>query len=1029
MNDDEVVRMKISLKFKKNVEDIFALTPMQEGMLFHYLHDPQSRREFEQLYLEISGIPDRERFRQAWNIVIDDNQMLRTQFHWEKLKQPVQVVLKEHPLSFSYYDLSGIAKGNKDIRLQEIILDDRSRMFLLDKVPFRVAICKMEKDRFGMLISNHHILYDGWSNGIILKEFFDTYEALSIGSRPHPLPALKERGKAGFKSFVRLLQNHDTSAQNAFWKHYLAGFEGKQGHAKKRKRDTDDMEKFLLKLSAEFTEQMEALARQYNISVSSILYAAWGLLLQKYNNHFDILFDTTVSGRSAKLKGIENTVGLFINTLPVRIRSFAGETVIRMLYDTYDRVRQWQDYENSSQMIIKEHLDQSPQQLLFDSLVVIENYPLEVEEIVENSEFSIISRSYFGQTVYDLTLLITISNDIEVEFGYRKDLFPDELITLLSRNFVSVIQAIIKNPKASLSSIDVVSAHERNKLLEHLRPEPVESAISTHATDDEESLDGLELKLQKVWADVLKVNRRELGRNKSFFDFDNHSLKASMLVARIHKVFTVKVPLAEIFAHPTLAGQAGIIKEKKVQDDPYITIGPVETKEYYPASSSQRRFYFIQQMSPDSTAYNTTTIIQVEGQPDITRLEQAFTRLIKRHESLRTSFQQEEVNGTLVQRIHEDVGFVLEHLMWSETDIQTMAAGFSRPFDLTRPPLLRAALAKLEEEKYLLLFDIHHIVADGSSSDVLIEDFAAFYSGKLLPPLIVQYKDFTHCQDMMLSSGALDKQKAYWLKNLSGDLPVLNLATDFPRPAVQSLEGDRLEFVLPPELIARIESLLKETGTTLYMVFLASINVLLSKYTGQEDILIGTPISGRHHAEAEHITGLMLESIVLRNYPIGEKNFAAFLDEVKHTTLGAYDNQLYPFREIMKLLAPEQDLSRTPMFDVMLNVYSKDNSLFALEGLECQTYPFTQKVSKVDITVEVVESRQGITMELEYCSTLYKAETMMKFGRFLLNILETATKQPTIPLAEIEILSEKEKDRLNIIDTSQSRLIEADFDF
>lgn len=222
---------------------------------------------------------------------------------------------------------------------------------------------------------------------------------------------------------------------------------------------------------------------------------------------------------------------------------------------------------------------------------------------------------------------------------------------------------------------------------------------------------------------------------------------------------------------------------------------------------------------------------------------------------------------------------------------------------------------------------------------------------------------------------------------------------------------------------------MKQTGTTLYILFLTALNILLSKTTGQRDILIGTPISGRHHAEARHITGLMLESIVLRNYPDGGKTFAAFLEDVKQTTLGAYENQSYPFRELIDQLAPDRDLSRNPLFDIMLNVYSVDNRLFDLDGLQCSPYPFTQKVSKVDITIEVVESHQGVVMELEYCTALFKEQTIADFGRYLLNILQIAVNHPQILVADIEILSEADQDRLDISGTSESRLIEAEFDF
>lgn len=792
-----------TMKLNSNsVEDFFALTPMQEGMLYHHLQDPHSHREFEQLYLEISGTPDIERFKQAWKLVVSRNQMLRTLFRWETLKQPIQIVLKEHEPDTCYVDLSSEEPGKRNRKLEELIQADRSHMFDLAGVPFRLTLCILDSHRFGIIVSNHHILYDGWSNGIILKEFFDIYERLSMAPGTEMTPSVSQTLKAPFKDFVRWLQHQDSEEQKIFWDYYLDGFEGKSGKFQKRKRDKDDMEKFQLTLSPDIASQMESLARYYNISLSAILYGAWGILLQKVNKHHDILYDTTVSGRSANVKAIENTVGLFINTLPIRVCAEDGDPLVRVLHDTYERLRRWQKYENTSQVIIKECLSRCPQQLLFDSLLVIENYPLEVQEIVENSEFSILSRSTFGKTVYDLTVLITISDDIQVEFGYGRDFFPEELINMLSRHFISVVQAIITNPEAPLFSVDAISPRERVKLLRHF-------CTGTPAGEDNLPVeypppsDPVEWKLREVWAGVLNIPPGRIDRSAGFFDFDNHSLKAAMLVAAIHKTFSIKVPLAEIFARPTLEQQADYIKEQHTRDHPYLAIQPIEAREYYPVSSSQRRFFLIQRLSPDSTAYNTTSIIRIQGQPDAERLEAAFQQLIRRHQSLRTSFQHEETNGTLVQRIHDDAAFHLEHMEWTEEEIDTMVAQFSRPFDLSVPPLLRAALVKLRQQSYLLIIDIHHIVADGSSRDVLVSDFAALYNNKSLPPLSVHYKDFSHWQERLLRSGLLEKQKHYWLDQLSLPLPRLNLATDFPRPATQSLEGDRIECELPPPIDPR----------------------------------------------------------------------------------------------------------------------------------------------------------------------------------------------------------------------------------
>ncbi|HLP62667.1 MAG TPA: condensation domain-containing protein, partial [Candidatus Deferrimicrobium sp.] len=288
----------------KRIENILALTPLQEGLLFHYLQEPQSGLYFEQLCLSISGPVHLKLFAQAWNIVVETNEMLRSLFRWEKLEKPSLIILKEHPCRVIFYDLA------ENTTLEEIKYNDRRRPFDLQQVPFRVTLVKRAENEYEMIISNHHILYDGWSNGIILREFFQVYHRLCRGEQVVKIPA-----KPPFKEFVRWMQSRDKISRENYWREYLAGFEPPAESFLKKDCDVAaGANDYALIFAGSLIDQLDAFVKNNRVTLAAIFYTAWGLLLQKYSGSEDVVFGTTVSGRSAAIEGIEDMVGLFINT-------------------------------------------------------------------------------------------------------------------------------------------------------------------------------------------------------------------------------------------------------------------------------------------------------------------------------------------------------------------------------------------------------------------------------------------------------------------------------------------------------------------------------------------------------------------------------------------------------------------------------------------------------------------------------------------------------------------------------------------
>ncbi|MDQ1354586.1 MAG: hypothetical protein QG657_4895, partial [Acidobacteriota bacterium] len=446
-----------------HIENILALTPVQEGMLFHYLQAPQGELYFEQLSLEVSGKIDTAHFQKAWDIVIETNDMLRTVFRWEKLEKPSQIILKEHKCKVTFYDFSDKNYTQKKSELEEIKKKDRSEMFDLRQVPFRVILCKLEEKKHVIIISNHHILYDGWSNGIILKEFFKAYHDLCKNLQVVKLPA-----KPPFKEFISWLQTLDKDKQEKFWREYLADFETPtELPIKRRIQDTTRSGDYSIILGGIIKAKLDNFAKNNRATLASIFYTAWGILLQKYCDTEDIIFGTTVSGRYCGVKGIEDMIGLFINTIPLRIQSAPNTKVIDIISEVEYVLQIREAFENTPLTDIGDYSLLRRGSSLFDTIVVMENYPLDhyLHPEGEGCILSVNSYSMVEITHYDLSIGIVPFNDIEINFNFKQDCFDKDTVVNLAGHFKRIIQYILENPETGLSQLDILSCEEKSQIL------------------------------------------------------------------------------------------------------------------------------------------------------------------------------------------------------------------------------------------------------------------------------------------------------------------------------------------------------------------------------------------------------------------------------------------------------------------------------------------------------------------------------------------------------------------------------------
>ncbi|UCH95480.1 MAG: non-ribosomal peptide synthetase, partial [Candidatus Aminicenantes bacterium] len=530
-------------------------------------------------------------------------------------------------------------------------------------------------------------------------------------------------------------------------------------------------------------------------------------------------------------------------------------------------------------------------------------------------------------------------------------------------------------------------------------PEPGIKAEAEYAPPKNET----QQNLVKIWSQVLEIDENIISIDANFFQLGGHSLKATLMTAKIHKSLNVKLPLAEVFITPTIRELSQIIAD--MGEDKYISIKPLEKREYYELSSAQKRMVVAQQMDARGKSYNIPTIMVVKGEPDQEALKNTFNRLIQRHESLRTSFHL--LAGTPVQVIHEEVALEIVYHQREEKDVPGIVEDFVSSFNLEKAPLMRVGLIKTPGHKYVLMVDMHHIIADGASHKALQKDFMALSAGDHPAPLKIHYKDFSQWQNRLYRTGQIKKQEKFWLEQFKDNIPGLGLPTDYPRPPARDIsQGDFITFVLKKELCKRLYDVVKKTGTTSYIVLFAAYNILLSKYTKKEDIVVGTLLSGRSHADLEHVIGMFVNTLPIRNYPRKDKSFKEFLKEVKGSVLNASENQDYQFEELVAALGQQGDSSRNPLFDTVFTQETgnptppggKNTSPAAI-----QPYAYGAKFAKFDLYFLSTVGNETINILIRYSTQLFKPSRIQKMAKYYTEILDQVTGNINMKLKDITL--------------------------
>ncbi|MCG5104726.1 non-ribosomal peptide synthetase [Oceanobacillus alkalisoli] len=1471
------------------IKDICPLSPMQEGMLFHYLNDEKSQLYHEHFIIDINGEFDQAIFQDSFQQLLKEHEILRAVFTYRNSKQPLQVILNDREMNIDFHDLTYLPKVEQEQLVEELIQKEKNQSFNLEKdLLIRASVYGLSQKKYKILLSFHHIIMDGWSFSLLLKDLLDKYESLLHG---HSLPVGTIHS---YVQYIDWLTGQNKEQWLRYWDEYLYKYDGQAmlpvDYPSTGKRNLID---YTFHLSSDFSEQLENYAKENRVTLNSVLQTMWALLLQRYNDSDDVVFGSVVSGRPPAVPGIEEMVGLFINTIPVRVSSRNVTTIDELVRNVQSNNLNGKEYEYGSLADIQNLTEQKEN--LIHSILVLENYPIsdEMDRLNDQNDLGFIIENIQVEeaTNYDLNIIVNPGIEMKFTIKYNADVYSESLIkqlgeqmhlllahfsterdialhdisiiteaekkilesmnetktsyheesiidvfekitavnpdklalvlgkenytyknlverinkiySLLQQNgakagdvialnmdksmeMIATMLAVIKlgaiyvpinvkdnqermnyiledsrtqllltnrsevlrkdasvaivdvndawslevtveeqtrevhledpayimytsgstgNPKGVLikqksilrvvsntnyiditgedvllqlsdysfdgavfdiygallngatlclintddfldfgtltniikknnvtvsfmttalfntvvdNKIDALAGFRKilfggerasvnhiQKALDYLGKDklihvygPTESTVFTtfypindltnqqavpigkpitntqvflldrqqlpvplggvgelyisgeglaagylnkeeltkeafviipelsserlyrtgdlvtmdrkgniifldrvdhqvklrgfrielgeieekivHRLDAKEaivlperdengnvqrlvayvvgskeikrqqligllpyymvpeqivmleklplnkngkidksrlpqardiqtaevdhSVSELEKEMIDLWKEVLGL--QQINVYDHFFEIGGHSLKATSLISKIRKKWDVQLGIKDIYNHPILEEMVGMIQSLDKQL--FMSIPKSEEKAYYDLSFAEQRMYTMWNMDRDSTVYNISSAFTLKGDINKQRIQSVLQKLVEGHEALRTTFHL--VDDIPKKQIHEQMEVPLQErsIMYHSVDEEIVQ--IIQPYDLEEGPLFRAYLFEKEQNEHILVFDLHHIIADGTSIGILIRQFSKLYNGEALEWHPLQYKDYSEWQLQQSESEVHKTDRQYWLDRFSDDIPKLDFPLDASRTNKHSYSGKAITKRLDHTLLQDLKGYAKESNVSLYSVLLASYYVLLEKYTGEENIVVGTSVEGRDHEDLTEMVGMFVNTLALKNNVNGNQVFHDFLKGVHQNFLQDYERSHYQFDELVSELNIPRESGRNPLFDVMFVMQNSDIGTIQMDGLIIEDYLIEQPIEKFDMTLQSAEEDGELLLSLSYSDELFSDEQMQLLLENYVNLLSHLLEYKYVKLANISVLTKNEID-------------------
>ena len=494
-----------------------------------------------------------------------------------------------------------------------------------------------------------------------------------------------------------------------------------------------------------------------------------------------------------------------------------------------------------------------------------------------------------------------------------------------------------------------------------------------------------EKKLEEIWKSALKLDKVSVLDN--IFEIGGHSLILAVIILKVNESFDINVKIRDLYNNPNIRQFGECISKIHKEDRLYKNIKSVEKLQYYNTTSSQKRIFIMNEIEGDNLVYNMPYGFKIKGHLDKEKLEKAFNEVITHQQSLRTVFQFSD--GILMQKVNEDVKLNLKCIEAADNnEVEEVIRKFIRPFNLTEDLLIRCELIKIDKLNHILLVDMHHVISDGISIDIFIKDLFNSYSGKKLSKLEVQYTDYSmYYNELLNDKNIIDEQERYWMDVFSGEIPELIIPTDFKKAKINNYDGKRVTSRIEGEILKQVRKLAKDQGTTMYSLLFVAYYILLKDFTNQDDIAIGTGISSRNSPKLQDVIGMFINTFSIRNYPKNDKKIGTFVKEVTDSILGAYENQDYPFEELVKKLNIPRKSGRIPLQNTIFVYRKLEEDLLNIKDLEIDIYDLNFNILKNDVYISCIDKSDYIEISFEYSPALFKQKTIEKLSNKYAEIL------------------------------------------
>lgn len=987
------------------LEDIYPLSPIQQGLLFHTLSAPESSIYTEQVSCELIGELDVSAFERAWQQVVNRHSILRTSFLWNEFDEPLQIVHRRVGVVADVHELRGLTVEQQQDHLKEFLVADRARGFDPSVAPLmRLSLFRTGERSYQYVWSHHHLLLDGWSVPLVHKEVLEHYEALHRGGKVEVEPARP------YRAYIEWLLRQDQSEAESYWGQMLKGFRAPTplgaDHVPTEASREAAFGDEIIQISQATTGALQSLARQHRLTLNTLIEGGWAILLSQSSGMENVLFGVTTSGRPAEVEGIETMVGLFINTLPVRVDVSREASVLSWLKQLQTRHAEMRQYTYSP--LVQERSDMPLGRPLFESLLVFENAPVGsvLQELSGNLE--VIGLQAPVRTMYPITLVAVPGAELLLNIAYHSQRFEPQTIAAVLEHLQTLLAAIAAEPQQRISSLPALPERGRPRFtLEWQARPPRSTAYVGPRTPIEE-------KLVSIWGQVLGLDLEQISIYDNFFEMGGHSLIATQFVSRMREIFKIELPLRYVFEATTIAELASRVETAVTDGLPLqsSSIQPAPRDGNLPVSLTQKPLWFLDQVLPGNSVFNVPAAVQLSGSLNLAVLEQSLNEILRRHEALRTTFAQVEGEG--VQIVAEanpsilvltDLRELAEPARSSEM-VRVTAEESLLPFDLAQGPLLRINLLRLNDNEYRALVTMHHIIADDWAMGIFIRElmtlYEAFSHGRPspLPKLPIQYVDYSIWQRQQLQDGRFESQLAFWRKQLEGPLETLELPTDYPRQDRMTFSTSLQKLRLPDLLFDAVKDASRTEGVTPFMLLMTALQILLYRYTGKQDIRVGTLVANRNRAEIEGLIGLFVNTLVVRTAFSEGMTHRQVLQQVRENVLGAFNNQDLPFELLIQELERERELDRASIFEVLFVLQNAPMQELELTGLTVHSVDdgdLTEPeitLTTFDLVLMMWEGPDGLAGSLRYKTDLFQEATINRLLQDFQDILAEIAEQP-----------------------------------